>query len=781
MVGALSVTDLSTLIKKTKGQVPPSLVGCSITNVGDKIYVFGGRLATTKQMTNHLYIMDLRTLVWHRHIGSPDSAHPPCARYFHSATVYRHFIVYFGGMNYGADLSKTNNSKLNTLADDHDRPANVYALNDIYLFNTRNLTWIKRKIPPSLFTPKPRYAHVSIITATARDRLVVIGGQDANNDYVEEYNVLDLISFEWDHGGSLDRPCGLYRTVPFDPRIGIEGFQHLPHALHQQPSINDTSDSSSDFYVFANYNLSSDAVARELLSFDPTRPSINGAFTDYSYLLSQQQHQQQHLPPGLRFPHGQVIGQHFVVAGTYLGSHSRNYQVWALHLETMAWSRIDTGSKLATGAWGRGLSYNAHWIVFGNKNRDIYKAYGQREISFDDMVTINLEAYGIYEMPLSTCDKLGCDLGLTMLNEPNMADVYVVTSDDRSIPANLQVLSLRWPFVSKLITGNSCTSGRKDDGNTRSNNNIIGMDDEEVILGGRQRHQKGIGKTLLFPETYAVTLAFLQYIYTDNLITVQQHQPAILARLLILSDMYQMPRLKQLSLHSLHQVLNVSTASLVYETATLTNQYGLQVRALRLMINIKRSMEQRQQQQPLLSPVSSSSATHSLELLANPPPSIPPPPIPTSPDTPSSSSSIFLTDSHHDEFFTFSSLAPAASPTSLTATQKYYYPHLGSFTSKHPDSNDNRSTVYLVRKKSSPHSLSSGSSSTSSSNNDQHHIFQIQQQPSMKIPQSVKDHSNSTNGTGKFSWRRLQQSTIALAKPKPLSINASNAQPFYDL
>jgi hypothetical protein len=51
----------------------------------------------------------------------------------------------------------------------------------------------------------------------------------------------------------------------------------------------------------------------------------------------------------------------------------------------------------------------------------------------------------------------------------------------------------------------------------------------------------------------------------------------------------------------------------------------------------------------------------------------------------------------------------------------------------------------------------------------------------MKSPQSIKNHTNNTNGSGKFSWRRLQQSTIALAKPKPLSVNASNAQPFCDL
>ncbi|ORZ23456.1 hypothetical protein BCR42DRAFT_404802 [Absidia repens] len=774
MVGAQSVTDLSTVIRKTLGQVPPSLVGCSVTTLGDKVYVFGGRLAATKQMTDHLYIMDLPSLVWHRHIGSPDSARPPCPRYFHSATVYRHFIVYFGGMNYGTDLSNINCSKRNTLIDDYDRTAKVYTLNDLYLFNTRNLTWIKRRTTPSLFTPRPRYAHISFITIAAKDKLVVMGGQDTNNDYVEEFSVLDLVSFEWEHGGSLDRPCGIYRTVPFDPRIGIEGLQHLPHSPDQQSANSNSSDSNKnpDFYLFANYNLSSDLISRELSSFDPTRPTVNGGFQDYDHLLSQQQV----LPPGLRFPHGQVIGQHFVIAGTYLGAHSRNFQVWALHLGTLAWSRIDTGSRLENGAWGRGLVYSDQWILFGNRNRDIYKAYGQREINFDDMVTINLEAYGVYTTPVSTCDRLGYDLGLTMLHEPNMADVYVVTTDDRSIPANLQILSLRWPYVSKLIDG--MTKDRDSKGN------ITGDDETEIILGGRQRHHKGIGKTMLFPETYAVTLAFLQYIYTDNLMTVQQHQPTVLARLLILADMYQMPRLKQLSTHALHQILSVTTASLVYETATLTNQYGLQVRALRLMINTKKSMERQQKQyQSPSSPDSPASSAHPLEFLSSPLPSIPPPPTPTSPCAPSIASSTFLSDCHHDDFFTFSSPPPPplSSPTSSTTTQKNYYPHLVPLTStQHHDSNNPGSAVYLVRKKSSPRSLSSGSSTTSSSNDD-HLVFHMQQQSAMKTPHSFKDHSNGTSGNGKFSWRKLQQSTIALAKPKPLRVDASNAQPFYDL
>lgn len=40
-------------------------------------------------------------------------------------------------------------------------------------------------------------------------------------------------------------------------------------------------------------------------------------------------------PPGLRFPNGGVLDNHFVVSGTYLTSSKQEYALWALDLRTL--------------------------------------------------------------------------------------------------------------------------------------------------------------------------------------------------------------------------------------------------------------------------------------------------------------------------------------------------------------------------------------------------------------------------------------------------------------
>jgi len=178
------------------------------------------------------------------------------------------------------------------------------------------------------------------------------------------------------------------------------------------------------------------------------------------------------------------------------------------------------------------------------------------------------------------------ELGLALLSDTNIADFEIVTQDDKRIPVNSQLLSQRWPHFKALVDQQAERVPKlKYDEET-----IKSPEDEEPILMYHNR-------ALEFPEPYSVTLAFLQYLYTDHLLTAQQHQPQILAQLLLLADMYDLDRLRQLASHSLHQSLTMSTAALIYETAALSRQTGLQIRALKIMIAAKKMIQQQQQQQ----------------------------------------------------------------------------------------------------------------------------------------------------------------------------------------
>lgn len=65
-----SAADLTASLRRTTGTRPPPLVGCSVTVLGDSVYVFGGRLVPTRTMVRTLYKLDLSSLEWSLLSGS---------------------------------------------------------------------------------------------------------------------------------------------------------------------------------------------------------------------------------------------------------------------------------------------------------------------------------------------------------------------------------------------------------------------------------------------------------------------------------------------------------------------------------------------------------------------------------------------------------------------------------------------------------------------------------------------------------------------------------------
>lgn len=569
-MGRQSIADLTTSIKSTKGDVPPPLVGASTTIIGDNIYVFGGRVASSRQMTNHLYILHLPTLVWVRHIAPPDSAAAPVPRYFHSASTYLdRYIVVFGGMGNTAGNKRARQLQQQQQQQQHhmsNGDEQLSAMDDVSMFDIDTMCWIEINVLPSIFTPQARYAHLSTVWDSSK--LVVMGGQDIANQHINEINVFDLKEMAWVHGGPMNGPYDAYRAVAFCPlsnannttAFGSKGsfdyFWNSPlQSDESQQQQQQKQTATPPVCVYSNYNFND--LTRELQSFYPMKSAHAVEFRNHAAEMTGSL-----LPPGLRFPTGQLVGQYFVVSGTFLSSTKRGFQVWALNLTNLTWSHIDTSSNLSNGSWNRGLLSNQKYYVLGHGQRDLKDDYSYRRTNFDHIATIDLEAYGIYCLPSSTCSSEAQDLGLSMLNEPSITDLTIWTSDQQAIPINSVILAERWPGFAQLL---------QDQGASPST----------------LQAQK---KQLLFPESYSVTLAFLQYIYSDHLITAQQHQPQILCRLLVLADMYKMSRLLELATYALHQLLTISTASMVYETAALTFQSALQIRALRIMINAKRML-----------------------------------------------------------------------------------------------------------------------------------------------------------------------------------------------
>ncbi|TDL18131.1 galactose oxidase [Rickenella mellea] len=642
-----SVSDLTTFSRKTTGDVPPRLVGASTTVVGDKMYLFGGRLVMERRMVSELYAFDMETYVWERITYHPDDD-VPGARYFHSTDAWRGYLVLFGGMGH-----KTGS----------EPPEELFVLNDVRFFDLNTRRWLPPSPQPqpqqspsqpssdseapnnpsstsaadpsasaSSLIPRPRYAHLSSITSS---RLFVIGGQDLNNLWLDDLCVFDLVSLKWVQRKAYPRHSGTYRSVavagtarvryPMEEMKGAAGggpttttptlggvpgarfkTEKTPPAsieftppesyIHQSYTAEPTDEYPNDIYLYSNYNFTD--VKRELEIFTPLpAPSTSFRMTDLSASMSGTA-----LPPGLRFPTGAICGNHLIFGGTYLAHSYQSFSIWALDLGNMCWTRLDPGAALASGSWFKGVLWpaarpnaqthaqsprGARFVIFGNRAGNLVEDYNRRLLSWDDVAFIDLESFGIYQPPPLSLSLKSQQLGLAALEEGVLADFEVVCDDGRKIKVSRKVLEGRWGWFRRERERFLAEARRAIEGIGSESGGAGGVETplvEPADLDTKPPDPRLTPRSLLLSEPYPITLALMQYFYTLSLLTPLQHAPAVLSQLLLLSATYELPHLQGLVKHAMHSALSSATSVGVYEVATLCSCQSLQIRALKLVM-----------------------------------------------------------------------------------------------------------------------------------------------------------------------------------------------------
>lgn len=589
-----SISGIITQVRETLGEAPPPLIGASTTVVGDKAYVFAGRLVATRKLTNYMYILDLKTLVWTRYIAPFFSDPPPRPRYFHSACAYNNSIVIFGGIGHvGAPKERL--------------------LDDVSIFDIDTMCWKIPDIPPSEFAPQPRYAHLAVVTV--HDCMSIVGGQDIDDNYIDDVNVLDLKTLEWRLGKRQENHMGAYQSVAVAtqpntplPAMLKESLGEIPsdEALEadREPLMDEVNanqraslmrgrygqlmqnpEEPNPLYIYTNMNFGQRTKHELLLVLSPA--STRTVLEDCSAYMTGSP-----MPPALRFPTGYSLGHHLILSGTHLSAHSHEFMIWSLDLATLTWTRIDTGTRFASGSWNRGVPYeNANrMLVFGNPSRKLLEDYNHRLVNFDHVATVDLEAFGVYKMPQATCSSLAQEMGLSLLNEPAFTDFHIITKEHQTIKVNSKVMQQRWPYFADMMKKHCQQEKNKHS----SNQQRVSIESQSKHRGPKIGSPKG---SMMFPYPYPVVLGLVQYLYTDNLFTTQQYQPHVLSQLLLLADIYGMKRLQQLATHALHQMLSISTAPLIFETAALSHQTSLQIRALKMMITAKKMLQKQQELQ----------------------------------------------------------------------------------------------------------------------------------------------------------------------------------------
>jgi len=503
---ATSTAGLSGLVcnvHRTTGREPHALVGATTTILGDKLYVFGGRrLSRTRPLLmSDLYELDLVKRHWSKIETKGDI---PAPRYFHSVCALGDTkLVCYGGMS---PATTPNNlaASVNQGAPAEAQPE-VVVMSDIHIYDAPTRTWMHVATADA---PQGRYAHCAtilpssavfgstdaVMTAIRHNppstnpnqgslgvqldgeggaEMLVVGGQDSANHYIEQISVFNLRSLKWTETSTLGRSCGAYRSVvaPLTsispPDIGAGVRRSTESKSPDERMANTTPNGESSMLIYSNYNFLDVKLELQVRHADGTlsEKPMHGNFS----------------PPGLRFPNGGVINNHFVVSGTFLTSSKQEYALWALDLRTLNWGRIEAGGNIfSQGSWNRGILWNRRnsFVILGNRKRSLVEDYNHRRINFSNMCVVELEAFGLYDNPRKVTPASGfasvsaplqhdrldllaggrmlspaaTELGQMALGFKEFADMDFVALHGERIPVNSHIIARRWgPYFNQLL------------------------------------------------------------------------------------------------------------------------------------------------------------------------------------------------------------------------------------------------------------------------------------------------------------------------------------------
>lgn len=648
--GPINLSGLVCNVRRTTGKEPHPLVGATTTILGDKLYVFGGRILSRSrpQLTSDLYELDLIRRHWTK-IEPAGDVPPP--RYFHSVCALGdNKLVCYGGMSPVPTAPKEPENS------ESQSQSEVVVMSDIHIFDVPSRTWTRVAAHES---PQARYAHCATILPSSAcftsasaplsalhhnpessshqgslgvdidgfggAEMVVVGGQDSSNHYIEQISVFNLRSLKWTNTTLLGRSCGAYRSV-VAPLVGMDvseiGCSAPDRDLHEP--IQDSSEyPGCPMLIYSNYN------------FLDVKLELQVRLPDGR--LVERPMQSQASPPGLRFPNGGIINGHFVVSGTYLTSSKQEYALWALDLKTLTWGRIDAGgSVFGQGSWNRGVLWPRRnsFVILGHRKRSLVDDYNHRRINFSHVCLVELEAFGLYNNPCRTSSTSGYKsyssstvpaslqrklaqltsggrplsaasdaLGKLALSLPEMADMELQAMGGERISVNSRVLARRWgPYFIQLLRESS-EGGIADTATLRpaqvhpSRNSSITITpsvgqnsnySDATTLVNQRAPPKSLlenleapsahtlaptsrPRVLYLPHTILTLQVLVQYLYTAALPSAGTSlcTPQILCSLLQLARPYQIDGLLEATVERIHQVLDGRNAAAVFNAAAM--------------------------------------------------------------------------------------------------------------------------------------------------------------------------------------------------------------------
>ncbi|EGY15237.1 kelch repeat protein [Verticillium dahliae VdLs.17] len=593
-------------VTKTLGQRPACLVNASVTYCGNNtIYAFGGFDQYTDEVYNHVLKLDLNSHQWSLIDNYGDI---PGVRMGHTATMYAgDKLLVFGGEN------------------EH----RTY-LSDLIVFDLKTAHWTM----PQTSGPKPkgRARHAAVLH---EDKLFIVGGITGNDNYVlDDICYLDLKTFTWsrswrfvgrfDHsvyiwndrvwvfggmGEDMDKTGDLWwldlkGSPAFDsaPNVGIYdrnlgtnravGSPRPPYSLTQTPAV------GTSGYAANSRTQQVNPPSFQMKTYAPPAP---GTISSLKFVGG----------PSIP-PQGSGIHFHVYSSGTLLDfvtpavtTTSKECSLSALDLQTLRWQKLAEGREIFKSG------YRWHYCTM---NEDGTKAWllgcptdppandlgpNGFEEYLSDIMEIDLRKYGFLgnhlasepvtqSRPTRAIDQpsrgLGADLASLFDQPPESgsgAD-FVITA-----------LAGGWPWDEESMprSGEDTPDQNWLAPGTHTSQPIHV---HKLILQARWPHFARLynsqmaefhTKKMHIPEPYSVVRAFLYYLYTDSIhgTSVQGSEAttelADVAGLLVMSNIYGLPRLRLLCVNRLLKELDVDHACIIWHSAGLANEEWLRKRA----------------------------------------------------------------------------------------------------------------------------------------------------------------------------------------------------------
>ncbi|KAF5792633.1 putative galactose oxidase/kelch, beta-propeller, kelch-type beta propeller [Helianthus annuus] len=196
-----------------QGTLPVPRDSHSCTTVGDKLFVFGGTDGNIS--LKDLHVLDTSTNTWMTPCVRGEG---PEAREGHSAAVVGKRLFIFGGCGKSSDT-----------------PVEEY-FDDLYILNTETMVW--KRVATTGIPPAKRNSHTCV---SWKNKIIVIGGEDTQNYYMSDVQMLDTDTLTWTKlitNGELLPPRAGHTTVALGKNLLVFG------------GFTDAEDLYDDLYMF---------------------------------------------------------------------------------------------------------------------------------------------------------------------------------------------------------------------------------------------------------------------------------------------------------------------------------------------------------------------------------------------------------------------------------------------------------------------------------------------------------------------------------------------------